>query len=209
MESAPPYRNLGRVRSMIGRPRSVSDDAIFDALSQVITEHGPAALTLARVAAGVGLTASALMQRFGSKRGLLVAFAAREAGGVQAVFDDARQHAPRPVDAIPRALRELASPIASREGLANNIALLALDLTDPELGVHAVAQSRMVRACLATLVREAADRGDLVEDPPDHLGDSLYATYNGALVTWAIDGSGALGDWVASHVEQVLDPYRA
>ena len=56
----------------MARPRLISDDTILDATRQVLAELGPAKLTLAAVGSRVGLAPSTLMQRFGSKRGLLL-----------------------------------------------------------------------------------------------------------------------------------------
>ena len=60
---------------MSPRPRTVSDQAILAATARVIGDLGPAKLTLARVASEVGLAPATLVQRFGSKRGLLLALA--------------------------------------------------------------------------------------------------------------------------------------
>ena len=61
-----------------GRPRGIDDAAILRATVDVIGRVGPVGLTLAAVAAEVGLVPGTLVQRFGSKRGLLLALA--EAG---------------------------------------------------------------------------------------------------------------------------------
>jgi AcrR family transcriptional regulator len=193
---------------MTGRPRSVSDEAIFDAVAEVVTAVGPAGLTLMGVARRAGLTAPALTQRFGSKRGLLVAFAARESAGIGDVVAEAREGASGPLEALRRTLVALPGPITSREGVANNLAFLQLDLTDPDLHRHAADLSRSLRTELASLLEEAVKGGDLVVDSCDVLADSLYTVYCGALVTWAIDGTGELGDWLAERIDRTLAPYR-
>jgi AcrR family transcriptional regulator len=55
------------------RPRTVSDEAILDAVRDLAHRIGPARLTFAAVAAEVGLSAATLVQRFGSRRDLLLA----------------------------------------------------------------------------------------------------------------------------------------
>jgi hypothetical protein len=42
------------------------------------------------------------------------------------------------------------------------------------------------------LVSEAVEVGEVQDATPDVLADTLYVTYNGALVSWAIDGHGSL-----------------
>ena len=193
---------------MTGRPRTVSDDTVFQAVAETVTEVGPAGLTLAAVARRAGLTAPALTQRFGSKRGLLLAFATREAGSVAAVFDAARARAAGPLEALRDGLAALTGPITTREGLANNLAFLQLDLTDDELHTHSVTQSRALRRQMVTLIEEAAAAGHLKTDEPAELADTLYAVYCGAQLTWAIDGSGELTHWLAERLDRALAPHR-
>jgi AcrR family transcriptional regulator len=192
-----------------GRPRSVTDEAVFEAVADVVTAVGPARLTLAAVAQRVGLSAPALTQRFGSKRGLLVAFATSEADSVALTFAAARNRAPDPLAAVRDALTSLAGPITTPDGLANNLAFLQMDLTDPELREHAVTQSRAIRAQLTALLDEATAAGGLVIDQTATLADTLYAIYCGALVTWAVDGTGELGEWLAERVDRILAPHTA
>ena len=193
-----------------GRPRTVSDGAIFDAVTAVITEMGPSGLTLSAVAQRVGLSAPALAQRFGSKRNLLVAYAAVSAEGVEALFERTRRRSPDPISAVRAALVAFAAPVATRRALANHLAFLHLDLTDPELGAHAVKQSRLLRGQIADLLREAQDNGRLVAGTdPAVLADTVYTTYNGALVTWALDGRGTLARWLGDRLDQVVAPALA
>ena len=44
---------------------------------------------------------------------------------------------------------------------------------------------------------------------PEALAADLWAAYCGAMVTWAIVGTGALRDWIAEHLERILAPHRA
>ena len=193
---------------MSGRPRTVHDDQIFAAVAAVLSEQGPNGLTLASIAERVGLTAPALTQRFGSKRGLLVGFAAHSSGSTVEVFERARDRAPDAASAIVTALVDLVRPIESRTMLANNLAMLHLDLVDPELGEHAAAQSRAVRSQLAALVEAGVRDGSLHDAEPAVVADTLATTYNGALITWALDGDGDLDRWLAERVERALHPFR-
>jgi AcrR family transcriptional regulator len=194
---------------MTGRPRSASDEAIFEAMAAVVTASGPSQLTLAAVAGRVGLSAPALAQRFGSKHGLLAAFAAREAVAVAGVLAAARGRGADPVRALVTVLAALPGAVTTRDGVANNLAFLQMDLTDPELRPHAVAHSRALRDGIAALVTDAVQAGLLAPDTiPRALAADLWAAYCGAMVTWAIDGTGTLPDWIAGHLERILAPHR-
>ena len=64
---------------MSPRPRKVSDEAVFAAAYRAMNRLGPGELTLAEIANEAGVTAGALVQRFGSKRALLLALSAAHA----------------------------------------------------------------------------------------------------------------------------------
>lgn len=192
---------------MTGRPRTVSDTAIFDAVTEVIRRDGPLKLTLGAVAELVGVSAPALAQRFGSKRALLVAYASAQSGGVDELFAWARAARDDPLDALRAALVGFGSSVGSREELANSLAFLHLDLTDPELGRHAIAQSRAIRRHLEALVDEALARGSIEGVAAAELTDTLYTAYNGSLITWALDGDASLSQWIGARIDRVLFPY--
>jgi AcrR family transcriptional regulator len=190
---------------VMGRPRTVTDEQVFQAVAEVVTEEGPSGLTFAAVADRVGLTGPALAQRFGSKRGLLVAFA--RAGGVEPVFQRARDETGDPLMAISTALSSMISGISTRQALANNLAFLHMDLTDEELGRPAIEQSRSIRRHLAALVEEAVSQGSIRDVDADELAETIYTIYNGALISWAIDGRGKLAKWLTQRIERVIAPY--
>ena len=65
-----------------------------------MTRLGPSRLTLAEVAKDAGISPAALVQRFGSKRGLLLAAAADAAGGHDYIFPGLRARHRSPVAAL-------------------------------------------------------------------------------------------------------------
>src|SRR5437764_12694882 len=60
---------------MSPRRRKAEDADVFAALVRVMLRRGPAELTLREIAAEAGVTAGGLVQRFGSKRAMLLAHA--------------------------------------------------------------------------------------------------------------------------------------
>ena len=58
---------------MSPRPRKVTDNQLFAATHAVMSRVGPRDVTLAAIAKEAGVTAAVLVQRFGSKRALLLA----------------------------------------------------------------------------------------------------------------------------------------
>jgi AcrR family transcriptional regulator len=189
------------------RPRTVDDREVLAAVGRVVSRIGPARLTLADVAAESSLAPPTLVQRFGSKRGLLLAFAASAAGAVADQFAAARAAEPSPLHALVDALVRLADGLNDPAVLARHVALLAVDLDDPEFHQHAAAHARVVAAEISSLLADAAAAGELRRSDPTRLARALQVAYNGSLLTWAIDPTDRMPDRLRADLLEVLSPY--
>lgn len=190
------------------RPRKVSDEEVFAAAQRVMARVGPADLTLADIAEEAGVTAGALVQRFGSRRGLMVTMASLLAGGSPEFFRGMREKHRSPLAVIRAYARCMADLARSPAEVARNFAYFQNDLTDPELREHLVAYSRANRNELRALVREAVAAGELAPGTDARaLARSVEAVVGGALLTWAIYAEGPADRWLLSHVDAVLAPH--
>jgi AcrR family transcriptional regulator len=193
----------------MARPRTVSDDDIIAATVAAIERHGPARMTLADVAAEAGLSPAALVQRFGSKRALLVAVGRSSTEHVERAVADALD---RPGPYLPRLLDLLAGfvrGIETPDVLANHVSFLQLDLEDPELREQAQAHARALQRGIGDLLAAAQSNRELRRDTDARrLAAALHTTYSGALVSWALVGRGRLPAGVKREVSFVLEPYR-
>jgi AcrR family transcriptional regulator len=190
----------------VPRPRTVDDEALLAAALDLIGRVGPARLTLARVAEEVGLAPATLLQRFGSKRGLMLA-AARRGTDWAGRFAAARGGAASRVEALVAALVAATAAVRTPEAMANSIAFLQIDLADDEFHAEALAGAQAMRTEIAALLREAVDARELAGADPGGLADTVVTTYNGALITWAIHRDGTIEDWLRARLEAVLAPY--
>jgi AcrR family transcriptional regulator len=188
-----------------GRPRTRTDDELLDAAFNAIGAVGPARLTLADVAAEAGVAPATLVQRFGSKRALLVAAAARAAQRAAHALPPANGD---PLAALADGLVALTEPVRDPAAFANHLALLQLDLADPELRALAVAHARGLRGAIRTLLDAAVTRGQLDSSDTKALADAVHATFHGAQLDWAVDRRGSLAARVRGALATVLEPRR-
>jgi AcrR family transcriptional regulator len=192
---------------MSPRPRLASDQAILAATARAMTRLGPARLTLADVAREIGLSPAALVQRFGSKRGLLLAFASQGPEGNAQIFEAIRKAHRPPIQRL-LALADCMSDLGrTPEEISNSLAFLQIDLTDPEFHRFALATSEGIHDGIRRLVSDAIRAGDLVRCDAGRLARALQATLNGSLLNWAIHRKGSLRNWIRRDVEMVLRPY--
>src|SRR4029079_5466244 len=130
---------------MPGRRQKVTDDEVFAATQRAMSRRGPHELTLADIAGEAGVTAGLLVQRFGSKRELLVAFSARFAGSAGPTFAELRAAHRLPLATLRAYARCMADLAPSPEALLRNLAYLQLDLADEVLHGHLVENARATR----------------------------------------------------------------
>ncbi|TDD01441.1 TetR/AcrR family transcriptional regulator [Nonomuraea deserti] len=193
----------------MGRPRTTSDEAILRAAARAIGRHGPQSLTLAVVAQEAGLSPATLVQRFGSKRGLLLALAEQAKESVAQPFLRAREEHGSRLEALRAAVVGLSESVATPEELANSLGFLQLDLTDPGFRAHAAEHARRTRDEMAALLAEAVAAGELEgETDVARLAHAVQVTYNGVLILWALTGEGALADAMRDALDETLRPYR-
>jgi len=191
----------------MARPRTVADDEILAATARAIGRLGPARLTLAEAAEEAGLAPATLVQRFGSKRGLLLALSERSVDHGAAALRRARSRRSSPLGALRAGLVALAGPVSDPETFANHLAFLQLDLGDPEFHRHAKAHFDAVRDEIRALLDEAVAACELRPCDTRRLARTVQATYNGALVTWAVQGHGTLARWLRRELDAVLEPH--
>jgi len=190
---------------MTPRPRKASDDEIFGAVQRVMMRRGPSELTLSEIASEAGLTAGALVQRFGSKRELLLAMMERWAGGAREMFDGLRASSTSPLDTIRMYADCMAAMGESPGSLAHNLSWLQVDLTDPDFNRHARRQAQDTRAELKRLVEEAVELGLLPRSVDAAVAARLIeTTVSGSLMTWAFYQEGSATDWMRHDVDRVL-----
>ncbi len=190
------------------RRRKADDKEVFAALVRVMLRRGPSELTLRAIAAEAGITAGALVQRFGSKRALLLAHARHAAAS-----GDIGVAAPMPKVASPlAALRNVTSVYAqlatSPRAALRNLAYLQNDLADPALRRHLLRSSKAARAHYVSLVSNAVDAGDLREDTDvQNLARSIEITLGGSFLAWTIYQEGSAADWLSNDLDATLRPY--
>jgi AcrR family transcriptional regulator len=189
------------------RPRKVSDEEVFAATHRAMTQWGPGELTLQHVAAEAGVTAGALVQRFGGKRQLLLALAASASAATEG-YIEALPSGRGPLASLRAYARGMAGLAASPAALARNLAYLQIDLADSEFRAHLATQARATRTGLQRLVTEAIAQGELIDTAdPALLGKLVETVLSGSLMTWAFYQEGKAADWLEQDLDFALAPW--
>jgi AcrR family transcriptional regulator len=191
-----------------GRPRLRSDEDILAATARAISAVGPSVLTLADVAREAGVAPATLVQRFGSKRGLLLAFTKRASAGVEAGFAAARRETHSPLRALVSHLVAMASGLRTPEELSHHLAFLQLELGDEEFRSATLQHTDAMVREIAGLLQAAVTAGELEACDTRRLARAVHVTYSGALITWAIMRTGDIDRFLHDELEFLLERYR-
>jgi AcrR family transcriptional regulator len=171
------------------RPKTLSNEDVFDAAHRLIHEHGPEAITFASVAQACGLSAATLVQRFKSKAGLIQ-------GTLLHAWDRLDEKTARLASTVPRTaagaiemLVVLSRDYGGIESYANGLLVLREDLRDPVLRARGArwkaALSGALEACFAE-----------VPHAPLGIGLLIASQWQGSLLWWSFDPQGAVEDFV-------------
>jgi len=194
---------------MSPRPRKAEDVDVFAALVRIMKRVGPTQVTLRAIAAESGVTAAALVQRFGSKRALLLAHAryAAATGDVGLEVPDPDTFS-SPLDAL-RAMTTVYAQLAtSPRAAVRNLAYLQNDLADPALRRHLLRLSLAARAHYRQLVTKAVVAGALRADTDiPTLSRLIEITLRGSLLAWMLYREGTAADYLREDLDATLRPY--
>ena len=190
-----------------GRPKA-TDAEVFTAAHRVMGRRTPAQLRLADIAAEAGVTPAALVQRFGSRRGLLLALIQAGEDYPRHLFAGLRAAHRSPLRAI-RAWAACMAPMGeSPATLAHHLAYLQMDLSDPEFFPPVSRQAQATRREIRTLLAAAKERGELRPDAPvTPLGRTVDVVVTGSLMSSAMSPEGSATRQVEEDLRFVLGPW--
>ena len=193
---------------MSPRRRKAEDVDVFAALVRVMHRRGPAELTLREIAAEAGVTAGALVQRFGSKRAMLLAHARYAAATGDVGVAVSRPRTSSPLEALRSVTAVHAQLAGSPRAALRNLAYLHNDLADPVLRRHLLRMSLAARVHYEKLVAEAVAAGELRADTNRRaLARSIEVTLGGSFLAWTLYRVGSAAGWLRKDLEATLRPY--
>ncbi len=192
---------------MSPRPRETSDEHILAATARVMQRCSPSQLTLADVAKEAGVVPATLIQRFGTKRGLLLTLCRTAPGAVPQQFAAARAKYKSPLRALIELYAECTAFAPTPEAVANGLAYLQVDLTDPDFHAITLAQFRALRRETHRLLDAAVAARELRPCVTAELARLIQHLNGGAMLSWAVYRKGPVASWVRQDLQALLANY--
>jgi AcrR family transcriptional regulator len=192
---------------MSPRPRETSDAEILAALARVMQRRSPVELTLADVAKEAGVVPATIIQRFGTKRELLLANCKAWTADVSGQFAAARTKYGSPLRTLIELFVEFSGFAATPESMANFLAYLQIDLSDPEFRAVLLQQFMAMREETKKLLDDAIAARELKACDSGELARLVQQVNSGAMLDWAVYRKGPLGAWIRRALQALLAPY--
>jgi AcrR family transcriptional regulator len=186
------------------------DSAILQAASKIVSQTGPDNFTLADVGQEVGLSAATLVQRFGSKRLLMLAMLEQMTSLVNGRFAAKVAEGETPLESLYAAALDRADPNHGPENAANGMAFLFMEMDDPDFQAIAVASAKLAVATYKTMLDNAIEVGELSATGIDthDLAETIHSMTLGSLVMWAIHRDAGSKPRTKRDLDTLLRPYR-
>lgn len=180
------------------RVKTIKDAQVLEKTLDLLIVRGPHQLTLSEVGQAVSLSPSTLVQRFGSKDGL-----------VQRTLEYATEQLERSIELMPDSgdarrdlidwLITLASAFQTRDHVAGNLTLLIADLNDEQRRHSAARYTDAMRRGIERKLRA------LGSPLPTFYAKLIEAQWHGLVIQWAIHGQGGLESWMREGLSGLLD----
>lgn len=162
----------------MSRGKSISDDELLERLLAAIREHGPSGLSFARAAEAAGLAAPTLVQRFGTRAGMVEAVLLRAWDQLDEATAAADGEAPPGAAGAIDLLLRLTNPGAADYDFTDGLLLLREDIRNPALRARGADWGARLAKALGRRLSDDADRA--IE-----LGWQMASLWQGTLVWWA------------------------
>ncbi|MDZ5661033.1 TetR/AcrR family transcriptional regulator [Nocardioides sp. zg-1308] len=189
----------------MARPRTVSDDDFVAAAATAAARRGDGSWSLSEVAAEVGVTPAAVVKRFGSKRGLLLAV-------VTAWVRDLPVYDPASVDDPLGHVRDWVTgwlaTTADPGQVVGHLTLLLDEIVDDETRPLLARGREGQAAYLRSALRDAYDRGQLRREPPADTAALWLDLLAGVAVASAIDRTGQAATRALAVIDNDMERWR-
>lgn len=162
----------------MSRRKTISDEHLLDRLLAALMEHGPSGLSFAKASEAAGLAAATLVQRFGTRDGMVEATLLRAWDRLDEETSAADAEASAdPAGAIGLLLR-LTNSSAAEYDFTDGLLLLREDIRNPVLRARGAEWGARLANSLGRRLSDDAGRAT-------QLGWQMASLWQGTLIWWA------------------------
>jgi len=182
----------------MARTKRLSDDQVLICAFRVIQKMGPIQFALADVARVADLSPATLIQRFKTKKQLLVETLQFVNRQLQQELTLVTPNDSSPLTSLIELLVQLGSKLWTEAVIA-----------DPEVNDITLSRCKMIRVELERRLTESIKAGELLRTTnAQALALTIEAVWTGALIQWTVFRQGEQGQWLRERIASAIEPWR-
>lgn len=193
---------------MFIRPREYSDQTIFEGVSKALIKHGYANLSMSNIAREANLSAAILSKRFGSKRGLLLAYYDYLIDITKQSFKSLRKTNIPALDMLKQVFLLWTAQVETPIQFANMASIYLENNQDPEFIEKTRLRLKIIDEEVRRILQIAIDSKEILEVDKELISRILQAAVTGAFFIWCKDSRLSPGEWVNDCFDVVFTPYN-
>ncbi len=194
----------------MSRTKTRNDEDILASIGQYLIREGIATFTFEKLSKEVGLSQATLVQRFGSKRSLLLQLAQQNSQAIIALFrTTTQQYADEPIKAIVQGFGGFVAGVKDKGNMAANLAFLQLAIQDPEIH-SAIADSIHQLENMTIILLQSALDNKALQPGTDTvaLARLVFTIYNGTIINWAmLNDTTDIQTELTHNLQMIFKPY--
>ncbi|MGI6406103.1 MAG: TetR/AcrR family transcriptional regulator [Syntrophaceticus sp.] len=190
------------------RPREYSDQMIFEGVSKALIKYGYSNLSLSKIAKEAQLSAAALSKRFGSKRGLLLAYYDYLTEITEQSFKAIQQTDLSALNMLKQIFLLWTNQVENPVQFANMTSIYLQNNSDPEFIEKTRHRLKIIDDEIQRILQIAIDSKEILEVDKKLLSRVLQAAVTGAFLIWCKDSSLTPEEWVNDCFDVVFAPYK-
>jgi AcrR family transcriptional regulator len=184
------------------RPKTLSDESVLQIAHRLIHEHGPEALTFARLAKACGLSPATLVQRFENMAGLKQSTLLYAWDRLDEKTAELAAMVPKTADGAIELLVGLSKDYGGIESYAEGLLILREDFRDPALRARGAAWK-------VTLSRALEDCFSEIPNTPPEIGLLMASQWQGSLLWWGFDPKEKVERFVEGSLKRFISAIMA
>ncbi len=167
----------------MARPREFANETIFYGVYQALCKKGISKLTINDISDEINLSPAGLLKRFGSKKGILLAYSEFVVELTIKSFEEARmEHSP--MNALKKIYKNAMKLADDPISLANHTSFYLESTSDPDLLAISRKRLDVIDKETQALLKQAINQGEIKECDVNLISTVLQSSVGGAMLIW-------------------------
>ncbi|GAE29328.1 TetR/AcrR family transcriptional regulator [Alkalihalobacillus hemicellulosilyticus] len=192
----------------MARPREFSNETIFYAVYLALCQKGISKLTINDISNEANISPAGLLKRFGSKKGILLAYSDFVVQLTKKSFDEALKKEESSINALKKIYKNAMKLADDPVSLANHASFYLESTSDPDLLQISKKRLDILDKGTQTLLKQAIAQGEIKKCDVNVISTVLQSSVGGAMLLWIRNPERTIEALIDDCFSVILRPYH-